>query len=357
MKSFLKKLAVPLLMLLVAVSCAETEPGLPFEERQQEAFDLWMAKYHPGITKLESGLYLEWISQNPSHRRLNEGYWMILNYTGRTIAGDIYTSRSADIAKQLGYFSYETHYVGEYSQFTTTFGDSDYSALYNTPIGELEALALMHEGDSVRLYIPPKLGYVYGFSGATGYVSGVAMTSSYPVILELGLQKVVPDPVIYDHEQTYLFARDSLGILSPADSTAYGLYMKKLVEVPDGDTITTDSTVSVYYVGRFIDGFVFDTNVDSVAKARGIYETIVSDENRGSSHFNPLTVTPSPNKSEGAKGFDQAILHMRKGEKSEVVMNSSLGYGSTGDTYEGYLVIPPYTPLIFEIYVESDETE
>ncbi|MDR2936543.1 MAG: FKBP-type peptidyl-prolyl cis-trans isomerase [Rikenellaceae bacterium] len=363
MKFLLKTLVAPFL-LLAAVSCAESESDTTFEERQEEAFDLWMAKYHPDIPKLESGLYMEWISRNPSHRRLNEGYWMELNYTGYTIAGDIYASRSAAVADQLGHFSYLTHYAGEYSQYTATFSESDYTALTKYPIAQIEALALMHEGDSVRLYIPPKLGYIYGFSGDVGYVptvSTVSMIAGHPAILELGLRKVVPDPIVHDYEQTHLFARDSLGILSPADSTAYGLYMKKLVEVPEGDSITKDSTVSVYYIGRFIDGFVFDTNIDSVAKAHNIYLEQVEIDEGSTQHYDAISYTPYNNSDRfPSQGVSDMLIHMLRGERAIGVMNSSLGYGISGNTdtnRDGYLQVPPYTPLIYEIYVEPKETD
>ena len=50
------------------------------------------------------------------------------------------------------------------------------------------------------------------------------------------------------------------------------LYVDKKFRLPEGETayqgdsIKIDSTVKIWYVGKFLDGFVFDTNIDSIKR-------------------------------------------------------------------------------------------
>jgi FKBP-type peptidyl-prolyl cis-trans isomerase FkpA len=46
------------------------------------------------------------------------------------------------------------------------------------------------------------------------------------------------------------------------------------------------------------------------------------------------------------KGFDEAILYMKQGGKSKILVPSSLAWGPGGDAYKG---IPGYTPFLFDI--------
>ena len=50
------------------------------------------------------------------------------------------------------------------------------------------------------------------------------------------------------------------------DTVRTNLYLKPISFGKDTATIKKDSTVSIYYVGRFLDGFVFDTNIEDTAK-------------------------------------------------------------------------------------------
>lgn len=79
---------------------------------------------------------------------------------------------------------------------------------------------------------------------------------------------------------------------------------------------------SVFYAGRLLDGSEFDST----------YET-----------GNPLKYTVGT----GAliKGFDEAILDMRKGEKRTLIIPYWLGYGTKGLKPN----VPPKATLIFEV--------
>ena len=97
----------------------------------------------------------------------------------------------------------------------------------------------------------------------------------------------------------------------------------RVINAGDGATPSPTSVVSVYYKGRLINGRVFDDNTS-----------------------NPC---PEPFRlNEVIKGWQIALTHMKVGDKWEVTIPASLGYGSkTVDD------IPRNSTLVFEIELVS----
>lgn len=87
------------------------------------------------------------------------------------------------------------------------------------------------------------------------------------------------------------------------------------------DSVKTSGTAKIWYIGRFLDGFIFDTNIDEVKKL--IYGEVKS---TGSA----LSYTPS----EGGliSAFYYAVPNMRFGQWAAFITTSTNAYGSTGQT-------------------------
>lgn len=100
------------------------------------------------------------------------------------------------------------------------------------------------------------------------------------------------------------------------------------VKIADGDT------ARVNYTGKLLTNRVFDTSVESVAKANNIYS-----ESR-----NYVPIKFRLGNGGLILGFEYGISQMEKGDKATVIMPSLYGYGNSaaGD-------IPPSSPLIFEL--------
>ena len=148
-----------------------------------------------------------------------------------------------------------------------------------------------------------------------------------------------------------------------SDTVRTNLYCKHLAYGKETrDTVKDGETVSVYYVGRFMDGFVFDTNIEDTAKKHNLAQYY--DE----SHYEVLSVEigasedEDGNSSENAVvvGMDAALATMLYGESAQIIFTSAYGYGETGQfpTYStssgstvASSIIPPYTPLIFDVLV------
>jgi FKBP-type peptidyl-prolyl cis-trans isomerase len=109
--------------------------------------------------------------------------------------------------------------------------------------------------------------------------------------------------------------------------TTNGLYLVKNVN-GKGKAVKDGAQVTVHYTGKLLDGTVFDSSVE-----RG--EPIELMVGTGQ-------VIP---------GWEEALLLMKGGDKATALIPSKLAYGNRGAGY----VIPPYTPLIFEMEVISVE--
>lgn len=97
-----------------------------------------------------------------------------------------------------------------------------------------------------------------------------------------------------------------------------GVYVKN-VKQGTGPKVETLQQVKVNYVGRYIDGRVFDSSQDG----------------------EPFMFTVGDG--QVIPGWDAVLSEMRVGDKVTVLIPSHLAYG------EGNQVIPPYTPLVFDI--------
>ncbi|PYQ38595.1 MAG: peptidylprolyl isomerase [Acidobacteria bacterium] len=89
--------------------------------------------------------------------------------------------------------------------------------------------------------------------------------------------------------------------------------------VGTGATAAVGDTVSVGYIGTFLDGRVFDPGPGPITFQIGAGRVI--------------------------PGFEQGIIGMRVGGKRRITVPSALAYGSAGFPP----TIPPNTPLRFEV--------
>ena len=113
---------------------------------------------------------------------------------------------------------------------------------------------------------------------------------------------------------------------------SHGLYYIEL-EPGTGDLIKTGDTVGVFYTLYFLNGDEVENNLDSETPFRlmvGSYEII--------------------------DGWSIGLTYMKLGTKARILLPSSLAYGTTGygryDVYGYYhIIIPGYTPLLFELEV------
>ena len=80
--------------------------------------------------------------------------------------------------------------------------------------------------------------------------------------------------------------------------------------------MTLEGTAKIWYIGRFLDGFIFDTNIDEVKKI--IYGEVKS---AGSA----LSYKPSERKM--IEAFYYTIPNLKYGQWAELITTSTNAYG------------------------------
>jgi peptidylprolyl isomerase len=93
--------------------------------------------------------------------------------------------------------------------------------------------------------------------------------------------------------------------------------------VGTGATVVAGDTITINYVGTFLDGWVFDQSPPG----------------------QPVTFPFPIGIGRFIAGFDQGLIGMRVGGRRRLTIPSNLAYGSAGNPP----AIPPNTPLRFEV--------
>ncbi len=96
--------------------------------------------------------------------------------------------------------------------------------------------------------------------------------------------------------------------------------------------------VKVNYTGKLLDGTVFDTSDEAVAKQSGSYNA--------QRKYEPIEFPVG--QGQVIPGWDEAIMMMNTGAKAQLILPSSIAYGANGAG-----PIPPYSTLVFDVELVS----
>jgi FKBP-type peptidyl-prolyl cis-trans isomerases 1 len=336
------------LWLLIAgialISCAveKEEDERTIEERVLAA--RMQVRYLDTLHKTESGMYYMTKAKGTGTQVQDENFVYVRfstldfseNYTGT--AANI---QDIEVAKQMGLYTPTTYYgpivwvVANYAQ----------------PLGLHEILLDMRVGDRRRIWIPSRL---------SAYEGGAPQISSTQVY-DIEILNVIKDlDAMKEYEIANLEAyRDQR--YPGVDSLSFGLYKKPLLINPEeGDTLKVGDKVKMWYIGRTLDDFVFDTNIADTAKKYSIFNSegdYVGLEYE-CKEDEVLEMLDTNGQSAGAiPGFCKAVFSMRYKEEAIFFFYSDLGYGAEGTISSGGQ-IQPFTPLVFRIKIEPRaETE
>lgn len=89
----------------------------------------------------------------------------------------------------------------------------------------------------------------------------------------------------------------------------------------EGDSVKISGTAKVWYIGRFLDGFIFDTNIDEVKTL--IYGKV---ESEGEA----ISITPQTDKKSYVDSWYYSIPQLRYGQWAAVIGTSTYNYGALG---------------------------
>lgn len=121
---------------------------------------------------------------------------------------------------------------------------------------------------------------------------------------------------------------------APTIKTASGLRYRITKAATKPKALKGD-TVFVNYVGKTLDGKVFDSSIEAVAKAANLQQ-----EGRA---YEPISVVVG--QGQVIPGWDEGLLLINEGAKASFIIPSELAYGAQGAGQD----IRPFTPLLFDV--------
>ncbi len=329
--------------LLSFVSCGRT-----VATRQHEAdklsFDAWVTvqkQQHPEYlwkqTELGSWILEEKVGGGDLVDTDIDSLYARVNYTIRNTSGTITGTTVAKVAQQLGTYN-ETSYYGP----SIWFVDGVYAGIE-------ELMSGMRDGGVRRAAVPGWLLTYTRYDSPDKYLNDSTSRSSAIYEIEMVEHFCNTDTWELDSVSRYLvrnfperYGKDA--VRARADSAgAHGFYYVQTGKPSVSEEIK-DSTVYINYIGRLLNGRVFDTTIRDTAIYWGIYNS--------SRTYEPVSVTYGSKWSDVkmgsnsvVEGFARTLFSMKPGEKGVGIFYSPLGYKTKGSGSS----IPGYSPLRFDI--------
>lgn len=338
-----KRLITYFTVILALGACAKTVSYGPnfYNERYLES---WLSIHHPAVEAEGLGIYVIDQSEGNGEKIEKDGYAFV-SYSATDLNGNYSEYTDQETARQMGTYD-STYYYGP--KVMLTQDGTIQAGLQNAIVG-------MKVGGEKEVIIPSWLMSYSTFSTPEQYK---AKTTDYShTIYKLKIEDYTKDIDKWQIGKIEKHLTDTYGSLDDfnkdirKDTT--GFYYRSLVQ-QNIDTIAfkSDTTIYINYIGKLLNGKIFDTNVERIAKDNGIHDsgrTYEPAKVKWGQTYSDLTM----NGSNVISGFAMALWNMNdlgsseKMDKCVSVFYSPLGYGYSGSGNR----IPGYAPLVFEIEI------
>ncbi len=326
------KSALYLIACITFAGCARNVSGGVNEATVRE-FESWMYVHYPNVPKTGLGIYV--LSDVPGSGATVDGDgYVITEYTITNLEGDILLYTSEETAKKLGLFDNGTYYG------PTVLSTKEGSMV----AGVRQALVGMKVGGQKKFAVPNWLQSYSTYDTEEGYIN--ESTANEHNIYDVTIVGYTDSIEQYEDNLIKKYIADHPDIFKSPVSDTTGFYYQ-VIEL--GDTTKThlsDTSIFVNYTGRLLNGKVFDTTIERVAKDNGLYSA--------NNAYEPVEVICGDNISETTlesnstiDGFARTIWHMNPYGKAIGIFYSPLGYSYSGSGSS----IPGYCPLLFEIEI------
>lgn len=343
----MKKIFVSVLYAVAALAlagCAKQAP-VGVNDASKRYFDAWMQINHPSVKPTGLGIYI--LEDKPgTGAEVGDKGFAYLDYKVTDLENNINTYTDKETAKQLG--DYDT---------TSYYGPQFMSSVPGTnPAGVLESLKGMKVGGYRKVIIPSWLMNYSIYDSAEEYLNpdddDYKADSYSSAIYEFSIADYTENMGKWQEGKIgsyFAGNRDLFGSMTQADSLKghKGFYYKQIKAPIDTTSFKSDTTIYINYTGKLLNGLVFDTTDERIAKDNGLYSSGKSYKpvkiNWGDT-YNDITMGTS---SSVISGFALTLWQMRSMEKGIGVFVSDYGYKSSGSGSS----IPGYAPLIFEIEI------
>ena len=316
------------LTVLLTASCA-VDPVEDSNYSYDRVMQAWINTHFPGLkTYGDTGAYVLEIERGDGPAVTDSAY-VCAHYTKRNLDQTITSTNIRQLAEQLGQYQVNADYGSDIWRV-----DQGY-----LPTALETVIKSMRGGGHATVALP----YSVSSHDKSVYSAFSGTSEDDNCLIELTVDTVITD--IYDYQERCMRAwfEEHYAV---RDTAAEGLYFKKLAGEAETDTIAEGSSVKVRYIGRRLDGQVFDTNIEDTAKFYRIWKDGGSYDALSVSFYKDDPEKLSENSV--VDGFAKAVSLMNYGETAVTLFNSTLGYGEKGSAP----AIPEYAPLIFWLYIE-----
>ncbi|MBQ8421783.1 MAG: FKBP-type peptidyl-prolyl cis-trans isomerase [Bacteroidales bacterium] len=324
---------------IVMTGCAKTVSSGP-NEANKRYFDAWLSLNYPNAEKAGRGIYIIEETEGTGDEVTEDGY-VVLDYVATDLEGTISAYTDSETARQLGEYAVTTYYG---PTVWTTFEGTIQAGL-------MDALEGMKAGGSKKVIIPSWLMSYKAYDTEEQYLD--ASSSYSDAIYDITVKAFTDSINVYEIEQIKKYISDNPETFNDRmtnDTTGF-YYQPVSEDIDTEDTFPSDTTIYINYTGKLLNGLVFDTTMEKVAKDNGLYSSSKTYEpvqiNWGESYSD---ITMGSDESSIISGFALTLWQMHPMEKGIGVFYSPLGYGYSGSGSS----IPAYAPLIFEIEIVEE---
>lgn len=284
---------------------------------------------YPGYEKSEDGLYYKFYKQNKEGKKAVEGDVLKLSMVCKN-SKDSTTFDSRKVAPGNFGFQYSS----------TTFG-----GLF------LKAMSMLSAGDSVSFKIASDSVFHKNIPAeqVPAFIEkGTVLTFDFKVDTILTKEEVQKEQEkrkeeykammeLRKNEEAKILAKFLEENNIKVKPTESGLFFIEKIK-GKGVNPKKGEIVKVMYTGKLVDGTIFDTSIETVAKEAGLFDP--------KRPYQPIEFPLGVG--QVIKGWEEGIAMMKPGSKAQFIIPSSLGYGEQGGG-----PIPPYSTLVFDVELIS----
>jgi len=326
--------------LLSNASCAR-DVGETDTEVSKRIFDAWMIESgYSDLKPTDVGIYI--IEDIPgTGASVDDSMYFYVNHVSTTMDGSISSHNNEDLAIQLGTWTKKSRYTPSV-WYSATMGYGLRDMIIGANITNNKGTGGMKVGGRRKAIIPPWV---------INPETGEEVTSESPVyIYDLEITDCTKDIIAYQIDSLERYMSHHPDVWKGVDSLHYGLYIKTYpTKVEDNDTITEGASIDLWYIGKYLDGTVFDTNIKDSAKFYRIYDANATYSVLSFNYYKDSTNLFDNNST--VKGFTYAVRSMtRYGDCCKTCFTSDWGYGMSGSGN-----IPGYEPLYFDIWIKEKD--
>lgn len=259
-----KSIAGALLLLIVTATACVNEPTVSYNDIEQRSLKAWVEKYHPTLANSyqeNGGYYVEVLDKGvmDSVAITGKEVWVWFDLTARDLQGNIYETRSAEIAEQLATYNDHAHYVPAIrfsGKDKHTLMEGTYLATFNELNVNGESFEVRY-GTKLRLYLPSSVTGSTVSTADGGYEGQFTADESKPMIVDMTIYGHVSNPVEYEGERVNGFAEGNGGICTDhkavvEESDTKSLYRRHITR---GETTEEEAEangrVMEFYDGRW----------------------------------------------------------------------------------------------------------